>query len=48
MDRPVEMTSDAHQKGENLRYAITYKVIWANQKTESFVYHWLHALVYVI
>jgi len=26
-----------------LRYAITYNVIWANQKNESFEYHWLHA-----
>ena len=37
------MTSDASQKCGNLRYAITYNV-WANQKTESFEYHWLHAL----
>jgi len=38
------MTSDARQKGGNLRYAIAYNVIWANQKTESFEYHWLHEL----
>jgi len=28
----------------NLRFAITYIVICANQKTESFDYHWLRAL----
>jgi len=28
----------------NWRYAITYNVIWENQKTESFEYHWLRAL----
>ena len=38
------MTSDASQKGGNSRYAITYNVICANQKTGSFVYHWLRAL----
>jgi len=27
------MTSDARQKCRNLRYAITYSVIWANQKS---------------
>ena len=31
----------------NLHYAITYNVIWANQKTESFEYHWLRALAMV-
>ena len=30
-------------KGGHLRYVITYNAIWANYKTESFVYHWLHA-----
>ena len=44
MDRPVEMTFDARQKRRNLRYAILYNVIWANQKTGSFVYRWLRAL----
>jgi len=38
------MTSDARQKHGNLRYAVTYNVIWANQKTESFEYHWLSTL----
>jgi len=37
------MTSDT-QKCENLCYAITYNIILANQKTESFEYHWLGAL----
>jgi len=36
----LEMTSAARQKRGNLRYAITYNVIWANQKTKSFEYHW--------
>ena len=36
--------SDAGQKHGNLRYAITYNVIWANQMTESFKYQWLRAL----
>jgi len=40
----VFMTFDARQKCGNLRYAITYNVIWANYKTESFEYHWLRAL----
>ena len=30
------MTSDAQQKRGNLRYAITYNVVLANQMTESF------------
>ena len=38
------MTSDAGQKGKNLRYAIMYKIIWANQKTGSFVNHRLCTL----
>jgi len=38
------MTSDARQKCRNLRYAIMYNVIWANQKTEFSAYHWIHAL----
>ena len=38
------MTSDAQHKRGNLRFAITYSVIWANQKTELFEYHWLRAL----
>jgi len=38
------MTSAARQKRGNLRYAITYNVIWANQKTESVEYHRLRAL----
>jgi len=29
---------------ESLHYVITYNVIWANQKTESYVYCWLRAL----
>jgi len=29
-------------KGRKLRNVITNNVIWANQKTEYFVYHWLH------
>jgi len=37
-------TSNAWQKCGNLLYAITYNVIWANHKTESFEYHWLHTL----
>ena len=37
------MTSDAQQKGANLRNAII-NVIWVNQKTGSFVYHWFRAL----
>jgi len=38
------MTSDARQKTRELRYAITYNVIWANQKTETFLHIWLRAL----
>ena len=39
IERPVlEIKSDASTKGVNSR-----SVIWANQKTEYFVYHWLHA-----
>ena len=38
------MTSDARRKCGKLRYAITYNVIWVNQKTEYFKYHWLRAL----
>ena len=38
------MTSDTQQKCGKLRYTMTYNVIWANQKTESFEYHWLRAL----
>jgi len=30
----LKMTSDARQQRGNLRYAITYNVIWANQYTE--------------
>ena len=44
IDIPLEMTSDTQQKCGNLRYTMTYNVIWANQKTESFEYHWLRAL----
>ena len=40
----LKMTSDAWQKCGNIRYATTYIVIWAYQKTESFEYHWLHTL----
>ena len=38
--------ADARQKRGNLHYAIRYSahVIWANQKTESFKYHWFRAL----
>jgi len=32
------------KKCGNLHYAIMYNVIWANQKTESFEYHWLRTL----
>ena len=39
---PSEMTL-CLTKGWNLRYVIMYNVIWANQKTKSFVYRWLHA-----
>jgi len=28
------------EKSGNLHNVITYNVIWANQKTESFEYHW--------
>ena len=38
------MTTDARQNGGNVPYAMTYNVIWANQKTGSFVHHWLRAL----
>ena len=38
------MTPDARQKCENLRCAVANNVIWANQKTVSFEYHWLRAL----
>ena len=30
-------------KGGNLGYIIKYNTIWANQKTESLKYCWLHA-----
>jgi len=43
--RPLETMSDARQKCGSLRYATTNNMIWANQKSESFEYHWLHALV---
>jgi len=36
------MMSDAPAKGGNLYNLITH--IWAEQKTESSVYHWLRAL----
>jgi len=42
--RPLEMTSNTWQKCGNLRYAITYNVIWANLRTEFFYHHWLCAL----
>jgi len=35
--------TDNRQKRGNLRYAITYNIIWVNQ-TESFEYHWLRTL----
>ena len=44
IDRPLEMTSYARQKCGNLHYAILYNLIWTNQRTESFEYHWLRAL----
>jgi len=44
IDRTLEMRSDAQQECKNLCYAIMYIVIWVNQKTESFEYHWLCAL----
>ena len=31
-------------KGGKLCYAIKFNIIWANQKTGSFLYHWLRAL----
>jgi len=31
-------------KGGILHKGITYNIIWANQKTESHVYRWLHSL----
>jgi len=31
-------------KTRNLCYALAYNIIWANQKTKSFDYHWLCAL----
>ena len=42
---PSEMTV-VSTKGGNLHNIIMYNIIWANQKTESFVYHWLcgHAM----
>jgi len=44
------MTSDARQKLGNLHYAITYIIIWANMKTESYEYHRVpaHAMFDVI
>jgi len=33
------------EKRGNLRYVVTYNAILTNQKTESFEYHWLRALV---
>jgi len=36
------MTSDARQKTQE--FTLCQNVIWANQKTESFEYHWLRAL----
>jgi len=38
------MMSDAWQKRINLRYTITYNIIGANHKAESFKYPWLRAL----
>jgi len=38
------MTSDAPTKGGNLRIVLTNNVVWANQKTESFVFRWLPTL----
>jgi len=32
------------QNAGNLHYIITHNVIWANQKTKSFVCHWLHTI----
>ena len=44
----LEVTSDAPTKGGNSHNIIKQNVIWTNQKTESFVYRWLHthAMVY--
>ena len=39
---PSEMTF-CPTKGGKLYKVIMHRVIWANQKTESFVYCWLHA-----
>ena len=38
------MMSNSSTKGKELRSIIRNNVIRANQKTESFVYHWLGAL----
>ena len=37
------MMSDASTKGGNFSNVITHNVIWANQKSEYFMYRWLHA-----
>jgi len=34
-------------KSRDLRYVLTYNVIWANQNTDSFVYRWLRALAMI-
>ena len=43
------MTSANLTQGGKLGNVILHNVIWANQKTEPFVYHWLraHAMIVV-
>jgi len=43
------MTSVNLTQGGKLGNVILHNVIWANQKTEPFVYHWLraHAMIVV-
>ena len=38
-ERTLCLTNDG-----KLLYVITYNVIWANQRTEAFVYRWLHIM----
>jgi len=43
----LEMMSYALTNIGKLCNVITYNVVWANQKTESFVYCWLYALTMI-
>jgi len=43
IDGTLEM-SNAPIRGGKLCNVITHNVVWANQKTESFMYHWLCTL----